>query len=1448
MKKRILMFVLMLALLIAATVITAQAATVPENVEWIELGSEEDFLEWFGGATSSKNLKEGYTANMTRYYKMTADITVDQDSTVWYLAYGSYAVNVYFDLNGHTFTYTSDKTAATRMFGTYVAGTTHTFVNGTIVNNSAINAYGAMFMLNQGSFVGEDLTIIDNADDMSFSYGGKIFSAVGEGYDITLTNVDITTGAAANNNYGLAIRSESGDLTMTNCNLTSVATKRTSYGGLIYKIGGNLSITNCTFTDGFAKYGGQVYSKGAVSVNITGSTFTNGRSEAGGMGGDLYVQDSPANVTGCTFTNKGATTPDFGGSVFFQTTGTVKFKDCDITGGKAKHGGAFYSVNAALTMENCSITGGQATVNGGNAQIKNGTATLTNTAITDGKATGDGGNVAIANSAKVYFKSGRIEGGSAKNGGNVASAIASKNGCTLDFQGMTVTGGTATGNGGNIYAAAASGYDGYPTVKLSAGTVTDGTATGNGGNIYLGGMDKETVTNSDGTTTSIAKRTVAFTMTGGTVGGEPAQGKTYAGEAETGGNIFAQFTTMAISGGEISNSHAKDIAGNIYVSTACTATVSGTAVVSGGYAEDRGGNFYMSSTNSVLNIQGGTVKDGRSKNAGGNIFQGNGKLTVTGGVITGGASETYGGNVYASMGYGTNASACGALTLKDDGDAQTPLAQITDGSAMIDGGNIYVACGGNTAANSEKGAANKLVLGNFVVSGGDALINGDNLFIAGVTLLEILPEFSQELSCYISTSGDLSMFPEKIPGAALANGRGKSSGVFTGKLIVENLENIFIYAKADDTNLYFAGAAIVDENGAKTWYQDNAAALAADKEGVLQVASGELALDGGDYIVDIAGNTVAITGTGTVTLFDSANDTFKTFGTATVNGPELKNAKLQEANGKLYYMLEENGTYSFHCVEVKLITASMRPSIGGIYYTGRWSCDEVLASHIGGFGVAASVKEMPGDDFADKAVPTAKWTVFGASEFESGISRTGVMISGILKDAAAGADQDRIAKNSEYAQMDVFAKAYITIDGVNYTGGGLSYSLYDILKTVSDNIEEYAANADTLQSFMAKWSANGLTGEPWDSLNFQVDAAIESLNALYADKKAYYGELHDHANTGGTSDGKQTLDVWKSELQRLQMDFATIVDHKQSSHMYLEEWDTSIFIGGSEAACTITTRTGVRLHYNMIFSDPEGLENVVSSFSEFNWKYYPEDYTGTNAAKLAGGWHFDYPSFTAERFTEVCQAVYANGGFVSLVHPKSDGYIESDDPADAFFMDGMAIEVFYTYQSTRNGWKVKANYELWKSMIDMGYKVYASAGNDEHDMPSDKAVSVIHATERDADAYVESLRGGNFVAGGVDVRTAIGDTAMGGTTSFTGKRMALSVNGFHVSLYNPYHTYRVDVITDKGVAYSQEISCTENFYYAFDVDADAMYYYVEIHDVTDQSMLAIGNPIWNADK
>ena len=458
------------------------------------------------------------------------------------------------------------------------------------------------------------------------------------------------------------------------------------------------------------------------------------------------------------------------------------------------------------------------------------------------------------------------------------------------------------------------------------------------------------------------------------------------------------------------------------------------------------------------------------------------------------------------------------------------------------------------------------------------------------------------------------------------------------------------------------------------------------------------------------------------------------------------------------------------------------------------------------------------------------------------------MLTGVLKqdnsDSTNAMNADRVVCGNVYLETDdgfvfgdlkavnlkaLFEAADTNWNGLNKKQADSAFAAYEAYESIMSSWA--LPNLRKAKTLEAQYAAMDKTATAED---------IRTLEGLYAGKQPYQGELHDHAATGGTSDGKQSLDVWKAYMNELAMDFATIVDHKQVLHMRLPEWDNTMFIGGSEAATTITDREGVYLHYNMIFSDPEGLENVLRAFPEFNFRIWSE----SDRAGCGGQMHFNYPSFTGERFTELCRAIYENGGFLSIVHPKAPGYVDNEDPVQAWFMDYTGVEVFYSYYMDRDNEYSKANYELWTGMLAAGKKVFATAGNDEHNMPSDKALSTLYAANKDASDFVELLRTGNFTAGPVGIRMSVGDTPMGGTVDFTGKRLVFSVGDFHKSVYKPDHIYRVDLISDAGVVFSQTISCEEMSWFAIDAQ-EVAFYRIEIWDTTENSMLALGNPIWN---
>lgn len=339
------------------------------------------------------------------------------------------------------------------------------------------------------------------------------------------------------------------------------------------------------------------------------------------------------------------------------------------------------------------------------------------------------------------------------------------------------------------------------------------------------------------------------------------------------------------------------------------------------------------------------------------------------------------------------------------------------------------------------------------------------------------------------------------------------------------------------------------------------------------------------------------------------------------------------------------------------------------------------------------------------------------------------------------------------------------------------------------------------------------------------------LNALYAGTTAYHGEMHDHSNSGGKSDGNATLDVWKAQMAELSMDFATIVDHKQASHMRHNLWDNTVFIGGTEPQTKLTTmEDGMgTMHFNMIFSQPEKLETVV-------YQFY--DYDGVD---------FAYKDFSRSEMEALVQAVKDNCGVFVHVHPRGSKYIKSDDPLDYWFGNDTGLEVFYSL----NGYNMNSpinrkHYKLWTDLLALGKRVWATAGRDQHTVPDVNSLTTIYSEQKHADSFVEHMRVGDFTAGAVGVRMSIGEVKGGSQTVFMeDHRLVLAIGDFHESL-DATHVYRMDLFDDQGRIYSQEISATEENWFAFDVDPTVKFYRAEVYDVTDQIQIAFGQPIWNS--
>ena len=346
---------------------------------------------------------------------------------------------------------------------------------------------------------------------------------------------------------------------------------------------------------------------------------------------------------------------------------------------------------------------------------------------------------------------------------------------------------------------------------------------------------------------------------------------------------------------------------------------------------------------------------------------------------------------------------------------------------------------------------------------------------------------------------------------------------------------------------------------------------------------------------------------------------------------------------------------------------------------------------------------------------------------------------------------------------------------------------------------------------------------------FATELEIQHLEELYAGRKAFFGDLHNHAQTSDRSDGLRPLSHWKGALEALKLDFAAILDHGQVEHMYLPDWEDGLFVGGTEPGTWITDNKAEKncIHYNLIFENAKPLEELLDAFPEY-------EFTGGITGR------FKYPKFTTERFCELIDFVKSHNGF--FVHPHPKQVMISNDPLDYLFREETGLEVFYG--DMRNAHS-EANYKLWLDLLALDKKIWATGGNDNHACAADTALTCIYAEERTNASFISHLREGDMVCGSVGVRMCVGDTKMGGECKFDGQKLILAVSDFHRSVKNPDHKYRVDLLDDKGLVFSKEVSCNAPAYFAMDANPDCKFYRAEVVDVNIGKRISLGNPIWN---
>ncbi len=1110
---------------------------------------------------------------------------------------------------------------------------------------------------------------------------------------------------------------------------------------------------------------------------------------------------------------------------------------------------------------------------------------------------GNGGNVYIASGGVFNMEDGLISGGKAiqynsagGNGGNIYVA----DGASFVMKNGTIQGGTAMNGGGSVYVAPTAGFE------MKNGSITGGSAEVLGdcvlcrGSVALagnasieelytksrtdkGGPELSDMLTITGAYTGTVKLRLDSAVEGLDVGNAADADIT---DAQI--SIYGSFLSVEVNDGQLVTVGAKSFCEH------CKKQVQWTALTEEN-AEDvylESGHYYLAFAKDscvfkekyiyvgdpvCLNLNGKTLKgstrvfsvypDATLNIMGDGVVCGQGGegSKFSGGTVQvseGGTLNLYSGTLDFKAAEGFSVVNGGTLSI--EGTLNMYGGQVKGGVATNAAGAIFGEStsnlnfyGGTVTAGTAKAAP-------CIYNKGRVLLAGD-ASVAQILLKETTDAGAPGLGNMLTVSGGYTGTTVlRSVSAGSDIGINDSADLTNANLTIYNKSTLSVATWGSDLIVTDGSKAMgVDEAGALTSYETAQAAVeacAGTGNKVILFADVDTLEVAGDVTLDLNGCDIAsvkVENGATLYCLDSATDDYdvadEVYGKVLSCEGSLKAVEASETCDGYLAIAQTDGT-SFHRVNLSITGMALRPDVVGMYFICDFNGDHMVAEKVEAYGVALSATEIPD---AKNLGTASKYTRFDGKTFATQDTATSNLLYGIMK------PQNGPIINSNNAEITVYGRAYIKIgDDAYLFGAPRARSLNEQLSAIDEQWASVTGAQKTGIYQLLNAYPNTLNeGVLETMLQAKADAEkyaqvektatqedISNLEGLYAGTTAYHGELHDHSMSGPKGDGKQSLTVWKKYMEQIDMDFATLVDHKQAAHMYLDEWDDTMFLGGSEFATWITDYTHTAdaegklhngVHYNMIFADKEVFYNFLKSVPEIN---YEGDDPLTNFVP-------SYPHYSRARMVEIVQYIQQQGGFFTHVHPKSEGYLTSEDPLDYWFGDWTGIEVLFHHR----GYPVIAdNYKLWTDLLALGKKVYATAGSDDHNMPNIETMSTFYTKEKHSRAFLDAMRAGNFTAGMAGVRMCIGDTQMGSQAAedFTGKRLVFSVGDFHSSLVENGHDYRVDLIADEGIVFSQAIAAGETTYFAVAAE-NCKFYRVEVYDTTDNVLISMGQPIWN---
>lgn len=534
-----------------------------------------------------------YDANNCAYIALPRDVTLSN-------SLGKEGATLYICLNGHKLSSSN--------------------LEAPIINNLKnlviCDCVGTGEIGNRGTDDSPAVQAINIANDCNvYVYGGSIAN------NITNSNgAGVLLGDSASfYMYGGSVKNNK-----TTQNGGGISVQPSSSGG-VYLYNGEIS-------DNSAVNGGGIYFDNGYNFNMSGGEIKNNSSTESGAGisilGNMnaYISGGSIYENVCTSNGGGIFATDYNAKVII-TGGT-------ITKNTAMWGGGIYLFNAAqMTMSDSAvISENTANSNGGGVFLNQSanvsgvgivkpTLTMTGGNIEGNTATGNGGGICEARGSVVDISGGTVKNNKSSHGAGIFIGDVSN----ATFSDGVITGNTATGYGGGVYACESR----ETTFTMTGGNINENTAIYGGAislekatvNITGGYIDSNVATEGGG---CHVRNGGKLNITDGNLMNNTA---TEAAGVYAYGNNEYNRVIVTISGNtEIMNNIATGNGGGIGTKDYVTINLSD------GMVRDNealnGGGVYMDNTNTNVNLSNCFIGGNRVRGNGGGIYH-NGNLDVS---------------------------------------------------------------------------------------------------------------------------------------------------------------------------------------------------------------------------------------------------------------------------------------------------------------------------------------------------------------------------------------------------------------------------------------------------------------------------------------------------------------------------------------------------------------------------------------------------------------------------------------------------------------------------------------------------------------------------------------------------------------------------------------------------------------------------------------------------